>query len=463
MKEETPFLNLEKRVTCADTEAIHDFLKSIGIEHLDNITNDHIKKYRNLWRSINVKKTGKYLFLVNDVKQRLVELRLFDPKVCAYNEKIRKEIIEEVLNPHGTTFKSYYVNEELEENVLKENIKIAFDEFKRRGKIEHLDDITRKLNSGYKSFWNSIGIKKIGKYPPVNDVKNRLVELGLLSPKIVDYDEKIREKIIKNALNSPRFSSYYINRILNKNWHDNLKIVFNALKKREELKHLDSITYDIAKRYFGFWNCIGVDKNGNWFNIDDIKSRLVELGLFSDRIASYDKESRNDIIKSALNPLSAFKSYFLNGHLDNNVRYDNIKISFESLKRAEKIENLNDITSEFAHKYYGFFTTIGVKKTGKVLSVNNVKARLIQLGFFKKDAENKYGCIKLEGNATDLLKKLDSELFGYKDARFDENKVDNASYLVLKKIHGEAKRRNIKLNNSLDLLKYYKREYENVK
>lgn len=187
-----------------------------------------------------------------------------------------------------------------------------------------------------------------------------------------------------------------------------------------------------------------------------MQDRLVEIEVFSELISEYDDDLHEKIMKNVLNPDTiGFKSFYVSKRLETSKRNENIRIIFSTLFKSEGINNQDDITGATRYKYRSFFNQICDRDSR---TLNAIKSWAIHFGFFLDDVERKYSPVKQDGTAVNLLKKLDSELFGFDDISYNEDKVDKISFAMFKGIYSRGEALGVKSKCALDLFDWYHRE-----
>ena len=275
-------------------------------------------------------------------------------------------------------------------------------------------------------------------------IKKILVDRGWISGELPEGYNPIREG---------KRSSYFDVSVVGE------ETVMNNLRKyiTNSFETLDDIPFNMM-----IASLLGADKN-----IVSVRKAIAKLGLFSLKIGEYSQNIQNMIIENILRPGPRTKSFYIDHSINSEVLRENLNIIFKELNKELGVKCLDNINAEINKNYKGFLSSIGVKSRNnrnKVLyyPLAEIKTRFIHFGYFYEDIEQKYGHIKHKGTAVELLKKIDRELFDYKDIQADESKVDMISFEVLKKLNKETQQtlpKNKRPRNSLDLFEYYQKEY----
>ena len=239
----------------------------------------------------------------NEFKSRLVELGIFSEDLRQYDPLVREEILTRVVSKLSNhNFRSSYFSPDIEESVLKENRRQlgkseAFKSYLQEREIRSLDDITgKKATQGLEPI---IGFKA---YHP-HEFRSRLVELGIFSQDLKEYDPLVREEILRKVLrrlSNTRFRSSYFSpdieeSVLEENRRQLGKSeVFKSYLQEREIRSLDDITKENATR--GLGKIIGFKVK----RYTEFRSRLVELGIFSEDLRQYDPQKREEIVHTNL-------------------------------------------------------------------------------------------------------------------------------------------------------------------
>src|SRR3989338_619598 len=148
--------------------------------------------------------------------------------------------------------------------------------------------------------------------------------------------------------------------------------------REHSIECLDDVVYKNTNEcHSDFWHKIGIPPK-----VGNVKKILIELKFFSPQIKEHRAEIRKKIARRILETQGGIDSYYLDNSLDQEIWLSNVQFIFEELKvieeeRGNKIEHLNNFTNKNSgDKYMRFWKSIGVKKSGKTYSRENVQNRL---------------------------------------------------------------------------------------
>lgn len=434
--------------------------KQEHIDYIDDIDTRIMQKYRSFWRAIGIRPSSSHNFKLDTIKSRLVGLKLLSASLRDYSENVQKKILASIIKPGLKHRKSFFLHKSLGLDLWHENFSMIWATFCEKEKITNLDDICHEHSQRYKGFWTNFRFKNA---PSSRDIRLRLVSLQFFSEKISDYAHDVRHAIIVNIL-TPRkksFHSYYFDPIKPEIKKENMQLILKELIKKENISHLDVMNNKILRKYEILWAYLGVQRKRRYFTLDSIRDFFVESGLFSTTIKNYYNGVQEKILIGITHPKTKSPSYYFNSKLDPLVRKDNLTTVWSYFKKKAGVRSLDDLTHTLFHSHRGFWKfPIGAQITRNTGDANDVRTRLLHLGHFHTDVENKYTKIIHYGTVIDLLKQLDYDLFGYDDVEFDKNKVDQISYALLTRLHKEAQTQEMQLHNALELFEYYQSRYE---
>ncbi len=211
--EENKYLEENRRVV-ATSKQMKDYLLSIGVHHLDDITYRHATDGLGSilgFRPGNPKK----------MQKRLVEFSVFSQRVADYSPEVSDRIINNAIgNISSNGFSSFYLSKDntyAEENRVRIGASQQMRGYLLRMGISHLDDVV-----GRKATWGIGSLLGFKAWHPI-EMKRRLAEFGVFSTDLSDpsYDS-IRERICENLINKTGsygygFSSFYTSIYLDPN------------------------------------------------------------------------------------------------------------------------------------------------------------------------------------------------------------------------------------------------------
>ena len=269
----------------------------LGITHLDDITPTHASK--RLGNLLDFTPYHPYEF-----RSRLVTLGVFSLDLKEYEPVVRETIFQNQLyDEHVGKRVSTYFSPHLESTLLEENRRLlvlsdAFKNYLLREGIQSLDDIT-KNEDGHSNATRKLGTLLGFQTNCPLEFRSRLVNFGLFSLNLEEYDPLVREhifeKILFSASQGKRTSAYFSLGLESTLLEDNRKSLvrsdaFKNYLLREGIQSLDHIIWKHATQILG--TTLDFKTHGPL----DFKSRLINLGVFSLALRNYSPLIREEII-----------------------------------------------------------------------------------------------------------------------------------------------------------------------
>ena len=201
-------------------------------------------------------------------------------------------------------------------------------------------------------------------------------------------------------------------------------------------------------------------------NRTQMQDRLVESKIFSNLICDYDNEVQDRIRDNILDSDAVRReSFYIGESLHTISRNGNISLILRRLLQREGIRKLDDINTDIRDRYTGFFKSIW-RRPGKgsytVIPLYYIKSRAIHLGFFADEVEKKYSSTIETGKATELIRKIDCEIFGYADISYTEGQVDSLSFRIFAGIYNRRRQLGVRANCALHLFDYFIRKTKGI-
>ena len=370
---EGPYLETSRKII-ANSSQMSDYLRSIGVEHLDNITSRTARANLANILGFDYKTTS-------SMQDRFVELGTFSARIEDHSEEKQGKILDYIINKKPVQNSvSYYLQENnpnLEDNRRFIVSSQQFKDYLSGKGITNPDSVT----SSNKLLENILGVG----HNRVTDIRKNLVEYGTFSGKIDEYTPEVQEEIIGKAIKEKRLESYFLSSDNQHSEHNrNLIATSDAMKNyllSLGIDHLDQIAQPGLATNSRLANILG-------FNIGrriQMKKRLVELGHYSLNIADYTEEVQESIIESIFNKMGT-KGISIAYLSDDNPNLEsNRQIIADSPKTGAYlssigVKHLDDIDKTIPTG--GFGSVLG---GFRVNQPKNMQKRLVELGVYSPD------------------------------------------------------------------------------
>ncbi len=369
---DTPYIEENRKIIAASSN-LRDYLSVMGIHHLDDVTANHatsgLGKILGFPRK-NAAAMGKMLIGYN----------VFSRNLSDYSEKIQDEAIRGIIQNISSNKTSWYLA--LDNPYSDGNKKIIAHSHRMKDYllsigINHLDDVDEKKHATW-ALGSILGFTDGNK----TAMKKRLIEYGLYSQNLSDFSPNAQDDIITKILlniSNNRTSSYLGSD--NPYLEANRGVIAKSRHMRDYLSllgvhSLDDVTEKVASD--GLTTVLGL-KPGN---PRQMRSRLVELGLYSQDLREYSTQTRDGIIEKIIDNISTagFESAYLtrgNSYSESNRRLIARSYQFRWYLSSIGISNPEDI--QFKHsRSGGLATKFGFKRDNP----DDMGKRLTQLGAF---------------------------------------------------------------------------------
>lgn len=342
------------------------------ISHLDDISSRYATRPLSDILGSNYKDT-------RSLQSRLVELKIFSPKIEDYSLEVQEQIIGYILNKPGQRHISFYLASDLNPHAeINRKLVATSKQFKDylSGKgITHPDSITKST----KLLENVLGAEHNG----VTEIRNNLIIFGTFPAKIDEYEPEIQDEIIKGAIKTKWLDSSFLSED-NPFAEYNRNIVASSQIMKDHLlglgiDHLDSISYKSKfSRDSHLASLLGFDVGRD----TQMRQRLIELGHYSLDMSQYTEEVQENIIGSMLERMThkGFSSVYLgkdSPYLESNRRIIATSQHVRAYLTKIGVKHLDDI--EKTTPTTGFGSVLGGFKHNQP---KNMQRRLVELGIF---------------------------------------------------------------------------------
>ena len=345
------------------------------ISHLDGISSRYATRPLSDILGSNYKDT-------RSLQSRLVELKIFSPKIEDYSSDVQEQIIGYILNKPGQRHISFYLASDLNPHVeINRKLVATSKQFKDylSGKgITHPDSITEST----KLLENVLGAE----HNRVTETRNNLIRFGTFPAKIDDYDPKVQKGIIEGIIKTKHLDSCFLSED-NQFAEYNRNIVASSEFMKNHLvslgiNHLDSINY---KSKFSYDSHLASLLDFDVGRDKQMKQRLVQLGHYSLDMSQYTGEVQESIIVSMLERMThkGFSSVYLgkdNPYLESNRRIIAASQHVRDYLTKINVSHLDDINKTTPTT--GFGRILGGFRHNQP---KNMQQKLVELGIFSPD------------------------------------------------------------------------------